>query len=86
MWYPTDYKSYDSSKAATNMLAVNYARILNGKGLVNVVCPGLVKTNLTKFLMGETPEVGAQRVVEMATLEKGGPTATYSNLHGVVPW
>jgi NAD(P)-dependent dehydrogenase (short-subunit alcohol dehydrogenase family) len=86
MWYPIDYKSYDSSKAAVNMLAVNYARILEGKGLVNVVCPGLVKTNLTKFMMGEEPEVAAQRVVEMAVLDKHGPTATYSNLAGTVPW
>ncbi|KAJ9602064.1 hypothetical protein H2200_013424 [Cladophialophora chaetospira] len=87
MYYKIDYKAYDCSKAAVNMLALNYARSLEPQGgLVNVACPGLVKTNLTKHLMGEPTETGALRIVELATLEKGGPTATFSDRHGPVPW
>lgn len=86
LYYNIDYKAYDSSKAAVNMLALNYARIFDGHGLVNVACPGLVKTKLTNHLMGESPEVGAQRIVELATLGKGGPTATFSKREGDVPW
>lgn len=87
-FYSIDYKAYDSSKAALNMLALNYARILEGDGaLVNAVCPGLVKTKLTGFhSMGSSTELGAQRIVELATAVKGGPTATFSDRDGGIPW
>lgn len=88
-WYGVDYKAYDSSKAALNMLAVNYDRILADKnGLVNVVCPGLVSSNLSEFVKayGEAPEVGAQRVVELAVAEKGSVTGTFSDRNGGIPW
>jgi len=78
-FYSTDYKAYDCSKAALNMLALNYARILDNDGaMVNVVCPGLVKTKLTKYIpLGSSPELGATRIVELATASQGGPTATF---------
>jgi NAD(P)-dependent dehydrogenase (short-subunit alcohol dehydrogenase family) len=87
-FYAMDYKSYDSSKAALNMLALNYARILEEDGaLVNVACPGLVKTKLTNHHeWGSTPELGAQRIVELATAGKGSAVATFSDRNGVVPW
>lgn len=89
-WYDLDCKAYDSSKAALNVLALNYARILepvNGK--VNSVCPGLVSTNLHEKVKqwGVPPEVGAQRVVELAVLGKHGPTATWSSREKAeIPW
>ena len=52
-FYATDYKAYDASKAALNMLALNYARIVEEWGTggrSNVVCPQLVKTNLTGYV------------------------------------
>ncbi len=87
-FYSIDYKAYDSSKAALNMLALNYARILEEDGaLVNVACPGLVKTKLTNdHPMGSSTELGARRIVELATAVKGGPTATFSSLEGGIPW
>ncbi|KAK7424084.1 hypothetical protein QQX98_000694 [Neonectria punicea] len=87
-WYSIDYKAYDASKAAVNMLMLNYVRVLDGTGAkVNSVCPGLVKTNLTNFSeYGTTTEVGASHVVEMATLGKDGPTGTFSNSQGSLPW
>jgi NAD(P)-dependent dehydrogenase (short-subunit alcohol dehydrogenase family) len=87
-WYPIDYKVYDASKAALGMLAINYARILDDAGgMVNVVCPGLVKTNLTRFHpMGTDTDVGSERIVELAISKKGGPTATFSDRNGSVPW
>lgn len=89
MWYAADYKAYDSSKAALSMLATNYNRVLEDTGaLVNVVCPGLVATNLSEFVQqyGSPPEVGAQRVVELATAKKGTATGTFSNKDGGLPW
>ncbi|KAF7139666.1 hypothetical protein CNMCM5793_007265 [Aspergillus hiratsukae] len=87
-WYPIDYKVYDASKAAVNMLMLNYARVLDPVGgKVNAVCPGYVKTNLTRWNeYGVTPEEGAKRVVEMATLGEGGETRTFSSSNGAIPW
>ncbi|KIW31455.1 uncharacterized protein PV07_03103 [Cladophialophora immunda] len=88
MYYNLDYRAYDCSKAALNMLAVNYARILEDVGaMVNAVCPGLVKTKLTNnHPYGSSPEQGAQRIVELATAAKGGPTMTFSDKDGDIPW
>jgi len=88
MYYNMDYKAYDCSKAAMNMLAINYRRILAENGAsVNVACPGLIKSNLTKHLMGESTEVGAQRIVELATVAKDeAPHATFSDRHGNIAW
>ena len=87
-YYNIDYKSYDSSKAALNMLALNYARILDdSNSLVNVACPGLVQTKLTKYHpWGTSADLGAQRIVQLATATKGGPTATFSDRDGIIPW
>ena len=88
VYYGTDYKAYDCSKAALNMLALNYARMMDdGNAMVNVVCPGLVKTKLTnETRYGTSTEVGAQRIVELATAAKGGPTFSFTDRDGVIPW
>ena len=89
VWYSIDYKAYDSSKAAFNMLALNYARILEEDGaMVNMVSPGLVQTKLTNnHPYGTSTEVGAKQIVELATASKGGPTATFFDNDGsVIPW
>lgn len=87
-WYPIDIKAYDSSKAAVNLLMINYARILSDVGgKVNSACPGLVNTRLSGSPDdGDTPEVGATRIVELATLDSNGPTATFSNRLGDIDW
>ncbi|MCJ1241521.1 hypothetical protein MMC14_009526 [Varicellaria rhodocarpa] len=87
-YYSIDYKAYDCSKAALNMLALNYARILDDDGgMVNAVCPGLVKTKLTNHHpWGSSTEEGAQRIVELAAASKGGPTAEFSDRNGSIPW
>ncbi|RDW85909.1 hypothetical protein BP5796_04234 [Coleophoma crateriformis] len=87
-WYNFEFKIYDASKAAVHVLALNYVRILDGTGaLVNVVSPGLVSTKLTGFTpYGAPTDVGARRIVELATLEKGGPTGTFSDNDGNIPW
>lgn len=87
LYYNIDYKAYDASKAAVNMLMINYARILEGTGKVNSVCPGLVKTALTGYHeYGHSPEIGAERIVEMATVDENGPTGTVSDRNGPLPW
>ena len=87
-FYNTDFKVYDASKAAINMLMLNFSRVLGEVGgKVNSVCPGLVKSNLTGYMeMGSSPEVGATRIVEMAVLGEDGPTGTLSDRNGPLPW
>lgn len=87
-FFAIDYKVYDASKAALNMLALNYARILEDvSARVNVVCPGLVNTKLTNNSpYGAPPYLGAQRLVELAALESGGPNATFSDRDGEIAW
>jgi NAD(P)-dependent dehydrogenase (short-subunit alcohol dehydrogenase family) len=89
MFYSVDYKAYDSSKAALNMLALNYARILEDVGgKVNVACPQLVKTNLTGWTdYGITPEMGAERIVELATMKmEDKVNRTFSDRDGPIAW
>ncbi|KAF9880519.1 short chain dehydrogenase family [Colletotrichum karsti] len=87
-FYNIDYKAYDASKAAVNMLAVNYARILKPFGGVsNAICPGLVRTKMNGFIEAGTPvEIGAERIVQLATAAPGGVTGTFSNREGGIAW
>jgi NAD(P)-dependent dehydrogenase (short-subunit alcohol dehydrogenase family) len=90
MFYNRDYRAYDASKAAVNMLTVEYSRMLADKeAYVNAVCPGLVATNLTQNSpYGQPPSVGAQRIVELATLTgvDSDVTGTYSDRDGSIAW
>jgi NAD(P)-dependent dehydrogenase (short-subunit alcohol dehydrogenase family) len=88
IFHKVDYKAYQASKAAVNMLAARYSMLLEGvSGKVNAVCPGLVNTKLVRNNpAGTTADVGAARIVTMATLGKEGATATFSNRDGALPW
>jgi NAD(P)-dependent dehydrogenase (short-subunit alcohol dehydrogenase family) len=88
IYYNIDYKVYNASKAAVNMLMFNFARDMDDVGAkVNSVCPGLVKTGLSGYHeWGTTPEVGAERIVELATTtDKNGPHKTISDRNGELP-
>ncbi|TVY16696.1 Carbonyl reductase [NADPH] 1 [Lachnellula arida] len=89
-WYEGEYKAYNASKAGVNILTANYARILADKeARVNSACPGLVATNLTDYTAyGHSPEIGALRIVELATVtgRNSDVTGTFSNKDGPVPW
>ncbi|WUD78055.1 SDR family NAD(P)-dependent oxidoreductase [Streptomyces sp. NBC_00510] len=78
---------YSASKAAVNMLTVQYA-----KGLphmrVNAVEPGFSATDL-HGLSGhgiQTPEEGAEAIVRYATVGPDGPTGTFGDLTAQLPW
>ncbi|KAM7217510.1 NAD(P)-binding protein [Rhypophila decipiens] len=85
-WYNNEATAYDASKAAVNMLAVNFARRLKPVGgLSNAVCPGLRATRLTSGYGGSV-EDGAKKIVEMATLVKDGVSGKFVNEEGEIPW
>ncbi|KAK1995935.1 hypothetical protein LX36DRAFT_682728 [Colletotrichum falcatum] len=76
LFYNTNYKSRDTRKAALNIFAVNYARLLKDVGeAYNAVCLGLVKTKSTGYQdHGTSVEVGAERSVSLVANAPGGLT------------
>ena len=54
--------------------------------LATAVCPGFVATDLNNFAGTRTVEQGARAAVRMALLDDAGPTGTFSDEDGPVPW
>jgi NAD(P)-dependent dehydrogenase (short-subunit alcohol dehydrogenase family) len=79
--------AYRASKAALNMVACHYAALYGSEGWkVNTYDPGYCATNLNDFRGANSPEIGVQEAVRLATLDKNGPTGTFSSIAGIVPW
>ncbi|KQV69702.1 dehydrogenase [Nocardioides sp. Root122] len=79
--------AYSPTKTYVNALTVQYAKELAPAGiLVNAGCPGYVATDLNGHRGTRTPEQGAAVFLELATLPDGGPTGTFSDETGVLPW
>ena len=79
--------AYSPSKTYLNAVTIQYVKDLDGSGiLVNMGCPGYVKTDLNGQSGHRTPEEGARTMVRLATLPDDGPTGTYSNDEGPLPW
>ncbi|KAL7788618.1 NAD(P)-binding protein [Trichoderma ceciliae] len=79
---------YKSSKAAANMIGACYSTLFDEEGWkINCCCPGLRKTAFNNHMsIAMDVEEGAVRAVELATLDKDGPTGTFSNIDGTEPW
>ena len=78
--------AYAPTKSYLNAVTVQYARAFAGdRILINAVCPGLVATDFTGFT-GRSPADGAAIAIRMATLPDGGPTGSFVNDAGVIPW
>jgi NAD(P)-dependent dehydrogenase (short-subunit alcohol dehydrogenase family) len=77
--------AYPSSKAAVTMLTTMYA-----KGLphmrVNAVDPGYTATDLNGHSGPQTVTEGTDAIVALAQVGPDGPTGTFQDRHGVVPW
>ncbi|GAA3017952.1 SDR family oxidoreductase [Streptosporangium longisporum] len=79
--------AYAPSKSFLNAVTVQYARRFTGTNiLINVACPGLVATDFTGFQAPRTPEQGAATAIRLATLPDGGPTGSFFEDDGVIPW
>lgn len=78
---------YTPSKTALTSLTLQYARELRPDGiLVNAVCPGYCATDLNNHSGFRTPAQGAVSAVRMATIPADGPTGTFVDDEGPVPW
>jgi NAD(P)-dependent dehydrogenase (short-subunit alcohol dehydrogenase family) len=76
---------YPSSKAALNMVTVQYAKGLPGMK-VNVVDPGYTATDLNGHSGHKTVAEGARVIVELATIGPDGPTGGFFDDKGPANW
>ncbi|MFG1998585.1 SDR family oxidoreductase [Spirillospora sp. NPDC048911] len=77
--------AYPASKAAVNMVTVQYAKALPGMR-INAVEPGFTATDLNGNTGTQTVEEGAEIIVRMATVGPDGPTGGYFDAAGRLPW
>jgi NAD(P)-dependent dehydrogenase (short-subunit alcohol dehydrogenase family) len=78
---------YVPSKTALTAMTIQYARDLASEHiLVNAVCPGFVATDLNNHAGVRAPSEGAASAVRMATITADGPTGTFTDDQGPVPW
>jgi NAD(P)-dependent dehydrogenase (short-subunit alcohol dehydrogenase family) len=79
--------AYSPSKTFLNAVTVQYAKELEGSGiLINLGCPGFVATDLNGFRGVRTPAQGAAVAIRLATLPDDGPSGGYFEDAGVIPW
>ena len=77
--------AYCSSKSALVMLTTQYAKALPMLR-INVVDPGYTATDLNRHSGTQTLTEGTDAIVAMAMIGRDGPTGTFTDRNGVVPW
>jgi NAD(P)-dependent dehydrogenase (short-subunit alcohol dehydrogenase family) len=81
------FGTYSASKAAANAVTVAFAADLESMGIkVNAACPGFTATDLNNFRGTRTVEQAAHEPVRLALIDAEGPTGTFSNEDGPLPW
>jgi NAD(P)-dependent dehydrogenase (short-subunit alcohol dehydrogenase family) len=79
--------SYSASKAALNAVTLAFAIELESTPIkVNAACPGFTGTDLNNFAGTRSVAEAAREPVRLALLGNGGPTGTFSNEDGPLPW
>lgn len=76
---------YASSKAAVGMLTVQYAKALPDIR-INAADPGPTATDFTNNQAAQTVREGTDAIVRLATSGSDGPTGTYADRTGDIPW
>ena len=77
--------AYPSSKSALNMLTSQWARAYP-RMRINAADPGYTATDFNGHRGFQTVEEGAEIIVRLAQVSPDGPTGTYQDRHGSVPW
>ena len=79
--------AYGPSKTAPNAVTVAFAQELVGTAIkVNLACPGHTATDLNGHSGPRTVSAAAREPVRLALLGRDGPTGTFSNDAGPIPW
>jgi NAD(P)-dependent dehydrogenase (short-subunit alcohol dehydrogenase family) len=77
--------AYPASKAAVNMITVQYAKAFPNMR-INAVEPGFTRTDLNGNAGTQTVAQGAEIIVRMARVAADGPTGGYFDAEGPLPW
>ncbi|WP_432194057.1 SDR family NAD(P)-dependent oxidoreductase [Streptomyces sp. bgisy027] len=77
--------SYPASKTAVNMITVQYAKAFP-QMRINAVEPGFTATDLNGRTGTQTVAEGAEVIVRMAQVGPDGPTGSYVDIDGPLPW
>jgi len=77
--------AYPSSKAAVNMVTVQYAKAFPNVR-INCVDPGFTATDLNHHAGTQTIEEGAEIIVRMAQIGPDGPTGVFFDAKGPISW
>jgi NAD(P)-dependent dehydrogenase (short-subunit alcohol dehydrogenase family) len=93
-WDVPGSAAYPASKAALNMLTIQYAKRLRPEGiLVNAAAPGACATDFAADFtrtsgrtITRTAVQGAAVAIRLATLDVDGPTGGFFDDDGPVPW
>jgi NAD(P)-dependent dehydrogenase (short-subunit alcohol dehydrogenase family) len=81
------FLAYSASKAALNMFTVHLACELRDTAIkVNSSDPGYTATDLNHNSGHQTIPEGAAETIRLALLPDDGPTGSYSDSAGPVPW
>jgi NAD(P)-dependent dehydrogenase (short-subunit alcohol dehydrogenase family) len=76
---------YPASKSAVTMLTTQYAKAFP-EIRVNAVDPGYTATDFNGHSGPQTVTEGTDAIVAMATIGSDGPTGTFTDREGAVPW
>jgi NAD(P)-dependent dehydrogenase (short-subunit alcohol dehydrogenase family) len=78
---------YSPSKTALNAITLAFALELESTRIkVNAACPGFTATDLNNFEGRRAVEQAAREPARLALLGPDGPTGTFSNENGPLPW
>ncbi|WP_028061748.1 SDR family NAD(P)-dependent oxidoreductase [Candidatus Solirubrobacter pratensis] len=77
--------AYPASKTAVNMMTTQYAKALP-QFRVNAVDPGYTGTDFNQHRGTQTVSEGTDAIVAMAMIGPDGPTGTFVDRKGPVPW
>jgi NAD(P)-dependent dehydrogenase (short-subunit alcohol dehydrogenase family) len=83
--YASPLVAYPASKAALNMVTVQFAKAFPAMR-INSVEPGFTRTDLNGNTGLQTVEEGAEMIVKMALVDPDGPTGGFFDRDGASPW
>jgi len=86
-FYSINNLPYQSSKAALNAITIEFAKELEAEGIkVNAACPGFADTDFNGHRGTKSAKQAATIIVKLSTLGTDGPTGTFQNEDGELPW
>lgn len=81
------FGNYSASKTSAHAVMLAFALALEDTNIkVNAACPGFTSTALNNFNGTRSLEEGAREPVRLALIGDDGPTGTFSDENGPVPW